>query len=136
VRDDDDRPGAAPRPRPAGRRRPAGPVPHLPARGDGAAAGRPRQPSAAGGGSPAQAQRAAFGYIAGAAGMETTARANRAALDRVRIVPRRLVDVSRRDLSTELFGARMPAPVYLAPIGVLELAHRSADLGAARAAAE
>src|SRR5690625_1092173 len=39
----------------------------------------------------------AFGYIAGSAGMETTARANRAALDRVRIVPRRLVDVSRRD---------------------------------------
>ncbi|HLS39146.1 MAG TPA: alpha-hydroxy-acid oxidizing protein [Ornithinicoccus sp.] len=79
--------------------------------------------------------RRAFGYLAGGAGSESTVRANREAFDRVRLVPRRLVDVRERTTATELFGARMSAPVYLAPIGVLELAHREADVGAARAAA-
>jgi isopentenyl diphosphate isomerase/L-lactate dehydrogenase-like FMN-dependent dehydrogenase len=46
-----------------------------------------------------------------------------------------LRDVSARDTAVELFGRRLPAPVLLAPIGVLELAHREADLAAARAAA-
>ncbi|UNX56405.1 alpha-hydroxy-acid oxidizing protein [Georgenia sp. TF02-10] len=76
----------------------------------------------------------AYSYMAGSAGMESTARANRQALDRVKIVPRRLVDVGARDTSTSLFGAAMNAPLYLAPLGVLELAHREADVGVARAA--
>src|SRR5919199_5015937 len=61
--------------------------------------------------------------------------ANRAAFERWRIVPRMLRDVSRRDTSVELFGRRLPAPILLAPIGVLEMAHRDADVAAARAAA-
>lgn len=77
----------------------------------------------------------AFGYLAGGAGSESTMRANREALDRVKLVPRRLVDVGERTTGTRLFGAAMSAPVYLAPIGVLELAHREADVGAGRAAA-
>lgn len=76
----------------------------------------------------------AFGYIAGGAGAESTVRANREALDRVRLVPRRLVDVEARSLATELFGASLAAPLYLAPIGVLELAHVDADDGVGRAA--
>jgi isopentenyl diphosphate isomerase/L-lactate dehydrogenase-like FMN-dependent dehydrogenase len=62
-------------------------------------------------------------------------RANRRAFERIAIVPRMLRDVSTRDTSVEIFGRRLPAPVLLAPIGVLELAHREADLAAARAAA-
>jgi lactate 2-monooxygenase len=77
----------------------------------------------------------AFAYVAGAAGLEETMRANRRAFERVAIVPRVLRDVSARDTSVEFFGRRLPAPVLLAPIGVLELAHREADLAAARAAA-
>jgi len=77
----------------------------------------------------------AFAYLAGGAGGEATMRANRAAFERWRIVPRMLRDVSRRDTSIELFGRRLPAPFLLAPIGVLELAHRLADLAVARAAA-
>jgi lactate 2-monooxygenase len=77
----------------------------------------------------------AFAYVAGGAGAEETMRANRSAFERVSIVPRTLRDVSRRDTSLELFGRRLPAPFLLAPIGVLELAHRDADVGAARAAA-
>ena len=77
----------------------------------------------------------AFAYVAGAAGAEETMRANRRAFERVAIVPRMLRDVSARDTTVELFGRRLPAPVLLAPIGVLELAHTEADLAAGRAAA-
>lgn len=93
--------------------------------------------------SPAELQRKALGamsrqaaaYIGGGAGSETTMAANRAAFDRRRIVPRVLRDVSRRDLSIELFGRVHEAPLLLAPIGVLEMAHPQADLAVARAAA-
>ena len=77
----------------------------------------------------------AFAYVAGGAGLEETMRANRAAFDRVRIVPRVLRDVSKRDTSVQLFGRNLPGPFLLAPIGVLEMAHRKADLAVARAAA-
>jgi lactate 2-monooxygenase len=77
----------------------------------------------------------AFAYIAGGAGAELTMRANRAAFARRRIVPRVLRDVSRRDLAVEIFGRRLASPLLLAPIGVLEVAHRDADVAVARAAA-
>jgi lactate 2-monooxygenase len=76
-----------------------------------------------------------FAYVAGGAGNEQTMAANRAAFDRWRIVPRMLCDISRRDLSLTLFGERLPTPLILAPIGVLEMAHPLADLAVARAAA-
>jgi lactate 2-monooxygenase len=77
----------------------------------------------------------AFAYVAGGAGAEETMRANRVAFERWRIVPRMLRDVSARDTSVELFGRTLPAPLLLAPVGVLELAHRDADLAVARAGA-
>ena len=77
----------------------------------------------------------AFAYVAGGAGAERTMAANRAAFDRVRIVPRMLRDVSARDSSITLFGETLPSPLLLAPIGVLELVHHDADLAVARAAA-
>jgi lactate 2-monooxygenase len=79
--------------------------------------------------------REAWAYIAGGAGRESTMDANRAAFERWRIVPRVLRDVEKRDLSIELFGQRLPTPLLLCPIGVLEMAHREADLAVARAAA-
>ncbi|MBL1095395.1 lactate 2-monooxygenase [Streptomyces coffeae] len=75
------------------------------------------------------------GYVAGSAGSGSTERANRAALDRYRIVPRMLRDTSRRDLSVELLGTRLAAPLALAPIGVLSIMHPDAEAAAARAAA-
>ncbi|HEU4986333.1 MAG TPA: alpha-hydroxy-acid oxidizing protein, partial [Rhizobiaceae bacterium] len=77
----------------------------------------------------------AAAYIVGGAGMESTMLANRAAFDRRHIVPRVLRDVSTRDLSIELFGRKHTVPLLLAPIGVLEMVHRQADLAVARAAA-
>jgi lactate 2-monooxygenase len=76
-----------------------------------------------------------FAYIAGGAGLETTMKANRAAFERVRIVPRMLRGPATRELGVELFGRTLPAPLLLAPIGVLEMAHRDGDVAVARAAA-
>ena len=78
---------------------------------------------------------AAFGYVAGGAGTESTVRANRAALDAWRIVPRMLRDVSQPDLSLDVLGTALPAPLLLAPIGVLSVVHPDGESAAARAAA-
>ncbi|MEJ8651721.1 lactate 2-monooxygenase [Streptomyces sp. MS1.AVA.3] len=75
------------------------------------------------------------GYVAGSAGTGSTADANRAALHRRRIVPRMLREVHERDLSVEVLGRALPAPLALAPVGVLSLMHPEAEPGAARAAA-
>ncbi len=77
----------------------------------------------------------AFDYVAGGAGGEDTVRANREAFYRWRIVPRMLRDVSQRDLSVELFGAQLPAPVILGPVGVQGILHPGGELASARAAA-
>ena len=77
----------------------------------------------------------AFGYVAGSAGSESTARANRAAFEAWRIVPRMLRDVSVTDLSVTVLGTAMPAPVLLAPIGVLSIVHPDGESAVARAAA-
>jgi len=77
----------------------------------------------------------AYEYVAGGAGEGRSMRFNREAFDRWRIVPRMLRDVSTRDTSIELLGRRLPSPFLLAPIGVLEMVHRQADLAVARAAA-
>ena len=77
----------------------------------------------------------AFAYVAGGAGLESTIAANREAFERLRIVPRVFRDVAVRDTSIELFSRRLPTPFLLAPVGVLEMAHRDADLAVARAAA-
>ncbi len=76
----------------------------------------------------------AWAYVAGGAGQHRTVRANVAAFDRHRIVPRMLVDVGERDLSVELLGRRLSAPLLFAPIGVLEMAHREAEYAVAAAA--
>src|SRR4051794_28567395 len=76
----------------------------------------------------------AFAYVAAGAGTEDTVRENRAAFARHRIVPRMLRGVERPDASVELFGRRLASPFLLAPVGVLELAHREADVAVARAA--
>ncbi len=65
-----------------------------------------------------------WGYVAGGAGAERTMAANTDAFGRHRIVPRQMVDVGRRSLTTTILGRELPAPLLLAPIGALELAVR------------
>jgi isopentenyl diphosphate isomerase/L-lactate dehydrogenase-like FMN-dependent dehydrogenase len=75
----------------------------------------------------------AWAYTAGGAGLETAALANRAAFARFPIAPRMLAGAGMRDLGCEIFGARVAAPVFSCPIGVLEMMHPEADLAVARA---
>jgi isopentenyl diphosphate isomerase/L-lactate dehydrogenase-like FMN-dependent dehydrogenase len=74
-------------------------------------------------------------YVGAGAGSEETMRANAEAFRRRQIVPRMLRDVSARDLSTEVLGTAMPAPLMLAPIGVQKVVHEEGELASARAAA-
>jgi isopentenyl diphosphate isomerase/L-lactate dehydrogenase-like FMN-dependent dehydrogenase len=77
-----------------------------------------------------------FWYAAGSAGSGATARANRAAFERWRIVPRMLTGSTAHNPATTLFGAKLAAPVLTAPIGVQGIMHPDGELAVARAARE
>ena len=79
-------------------------------------------------------EKKAFDYIAGGAGDGATVRTNHEALLRWRLRPRVLTGNIERDLSVEILGVRSPIPVFIAPIGVLSLAHADKKLAVARAA--
>jgi len=76
-------------------------------------------------------------YVAGGAGDEATQRANVDAFGRWGLAPRMFVGAKERDLSVELFGMRLPAPLFLSPIGVIGICAQDGhgDLATARAAA-
>ncbi|MDX6587928.1 MAG: lactate 2-monooxygenase [Solirubrobacterales bacterium] len=74
-------------------------------------------------------------YVYATAGTGETYRENREAFERFRIVPRMLRDVAERDLTTEILGQTLPAPVLLAPVGVQTLVHPDGERATARAAA-
>ncbi len=76
----------------------------------------------------------AFAYIAGGAGAEETIFNNQSGFSKYKIVPQMLKNVSSRDTSISLFGKKLPTPLLLSPVGVLELVHREADLAVAKAA--
>jgi lactate 2-monooxygenase len=76
-----------------------------------------------------------FDYIAGGAGSESTMRANLQAFERRRLRPRMLAGNVQRDISVDVLGTGSPAPFFLAPIGVLSIAHADGELAVARAAA-
>ena len=76
-------------------------------------------------------------YVAGGCGDERTQDANVAAFGRWGLIPRMMVDCSKRDMSVELFGLRWPSPLFMAPIGVLGICAKDGhgDLATAKAAA-
>lgn len=75
-----------------------------------------------------------FEYIDGGSYAEVTLRRNVADLEAVALRQRVLTDVSRLDLSTELFGQQIALPVALAPIGLAGMNARRGEVQAARAA--
>lgn len=76
----------------------------------------------------------AFAYIAGGAGIQNTVQNNRSDFGNWRIIPKMLRDVSVRDTSVELFGKKLPIPLLLSPVGVLEMVDKEADIAVAKAA--
>lgn len=73
-------------------------------------------------------------FVAGGSGAEATLRANRTALDRIRVVPRVLRDVSGCTTHTHLLNDRVSLPVAIAPVAYQRLVHPDGELAAARAA--
>ncbi len=78
-----------------------------------------------------------WSYVAGGAGDELTQRANVTAFEKLGLVPRMLRASKTRDLSIELFGMKLPTPIFLAPVGVIGLCAQDGhgDIATARAAA-
>lgn len=77
----------------------------------------------------------AFEYVEGGAEDEATLRGNREALERLRLIPRTLVDTSARHQRTSILGRPANAPLIIAPTGLNGMLHPDGDLGLARAAA-
>lgn len=75
-----------------------------------------------------------WGYLQSGVDGDRTVRANQQAYSRWQLKPRRMVDVSRVSLATEVLGTRMASPVFLCPIGSLGAMHPDGEVGAARAA--
>jgi isopentenyl diphosphate isomerase/L-lactate dehydrogenase-like FMN-dependent dehydrogenase len=71
-----------------------------------------------------------FDYIDGAAGDETTARANRDAFGHITLRPRVLRDVTARSTAAGFLGQRFDLPLMLGPIGSLGMFRAGAETAA------
>jgi 4-hydroxymandelate oxidase len=76
-----------------------------------------------------------FDYYAGGSEDELTVRDNRLGWQRLRLRPRVLVDVAKRDLSTSVLGEKVAFPVLTAPCAFNALAHADGECAVARATA-
>src|SRR5258707_12933457 len=75
-----------------------------------------------------------FDYLEGGAEDEIGMKHNREAFERYRLMPRRLVDVSKRDTGIELFGRHQAAPFMVGPTGLNSALWPKGDTLLARAA--
>jgi (S)-mandelate dehydrogenase len=75
-----------------------------------------------------------FDYLEGGADDEIGMKHNREVFERYRLMPRRLVDVSRRDTAIELFGRHQAAPFMIGPTGLNAALWPKGDILLARAA--
>jgi 4-hydroxymandelate oxidase len=75
-----------------------------------------------------------WGYMATGVDDDATLRANRDGFNRLYLRPRRLIDITRADLRTEIFGTVWDTPIGLSPIGNTKAFHPQAEVPVARAA--
>lgn len=78
--------------------------------------------------------QAIFDFFDGGAEDETTLRENRAAFERIRLLPRVLVDVEKVDMGTTIFDVPTGLPLIIAPTGAVGLGRPGAEVALARAA--
>ncbi|KAL0817019.1 hypothetical protein Bca101_073463 [Brassica carinata] len=76
-----------------------------------------------------------YDYFNGGAEDEHTVKENVEAFHRIMFRPRVLVDVSKIDMSTSVLGYPISAPIMIAPVALLKLAHPEGEIATARAAA-
>jgi L-lactate dehydrogenase (cytochrome) len=77
-----------------------------------------------------------FEYIDGGSYAEVTLKRNVADLEALALRQRVMTDMSRLDMSVELFGQTLAMPVGLAPVGMAGMYGRRGEVQAAKAAAE
>jgi 4-hydroxymandelate oxidase len=77
---------------------------------------------------------AAWEHLQGGAGAGLTLIENRAAFDRLRLLPRILADLTGGSTAIELFGRSHATPILLAPLAYQRLAHPDGELATVRAA--
>ncbi len=75
-----------------------------------------------------------FGYMASGIDDEVTLRANREGFLKFQLRPRRLVDVSKVDMSVDFLGIKFDSPIIIAPTGGHKAYHVDGETGVARAA--
>jgi isopentenyl diphosphate isomerase/L-lactate dehydrogenase-like FMN-dependent dehydrogenase len=75
-----------------------------------------------------------FGYMASGVDDDVTLRANRAGFLKFQLRPRRLVDVSKVDMSTEILSQKYETPIIIDPTGGHKAYHPDGEAGVARAA--
>jgi 4-hydroxymandelate oxidase len=75
-----------------------------------------------------------FAYMASGIDDEVTLRANREGFLKYQLRPRRLVDVSKVDMRTNILGVTYDTPIFLPPIGGQRSFHADGEVGAAKAA--
>src|SRR3954466_6158029 len=75
-----------------------------------------------------------FGYMASGIDDEVTLRANREDFLKFQLRPRRLVDVSKVDMSVDILGTKYSSPIVCAPVGGQRSFHADGEAGVARAA--
>ncbi|HLH94032.1 MAG TPA: alpha-hydroxy acid oxidase [Xanthobacteraceae bacterium] len=75
-----------------------------------------------------------FGYMASGIDDEVTLRANREAFLHFQLRPRRLVDVSKVDMSADILGVKYKTPIIIAPAGGHKAYNPDGEIGVAKAA--
>lgn len=75
-----------------------------------------------------------YDFIAGAATDEITLRRTRAVFDSIMMRPRMMVDISQRDLTTQVLGQTLRFPIMVDPAGNQRVAHPEGELASVRAA--
>lgn len=75
-----------------------------------------------------------WGYMATGVDNEDSLRANREGFARLALRARRLIDVSKVDLSTTLLGQQIDNPLFICPTGSNKAFHPQGELAVARAA--
>src|SRR5258708_14148368 len=75
-----------------------------------------------------------IGYMASGIDAEATLKANREAFAKYYLRPRRLLDVSKGDMSADILGVKYPNPIFICPTGGNKAYHPEGEAAVARAA--
>jgi len=75
-----------------------------------------------------------FGYMASGIDDEVTLRANREDFLKFQLRPRRLVDVSKVDMSADILGVKYSSPIIVAPVGGQKSFHAEGEIATAKGA--